>query len=168
MTSTWHQSQRLNSDHTDLPVRQIYVWFVTQDNKIALTGNGKGKYQFPGGKPEPGESVLETMQRELFEEVGIKLQEFDDEPVFFGYYLVEDDPNWPDTPAYLQLRYYLFVNKNSQEIDLSVNERVDDKDQMQEARFVDLNNLPEFIPWTRGLPEHEDLKTIRYQLEGQQ
>lgn len=161
MSSTWYNSDNINPVHIDLPVRQVYVWFITKDNKIALTGNGKGKYQFPGGKPEPGETQQETMRRELFEEVGIKLNEFTEQPQMFGYYLVEDDPNWPDTPKYLQLRYYMFVDKLSTTIELSVNERIDDKDQMLEAKFVDLQSLPESIPWTEGLPEYEDLKQIR-------
>jgi 8-oxo-dGTP pyrophosphatase MutT (NUDIX family) len=141
--------------HTILPIRQIYVWFVTEDNQIVIVGNGNGKFQFPGGKPESEESITETINREMFEETGIKMDEFAEQPTLFGYYLVEEDPNWPDYPKYLQLRYYLFTSKHSSEVSLSVNERVDDKDQMQEVKFVDLHKLPEFIPWTVEIPEYK-------------
>ena len=161
MTSTWYNNNTINSEHTNLPVKQIYVWFTTKDDKIAIVGNGKGKFQLPGGKPEQDESRIETMRRELFEEAGIKLVDFKQEPEMFGYYLLQNDPNWPNIPKYLQLRYYIFVDRVSDEIELSVNERIDDKDQMQECRFVDLCSISDFIPWTKGLEEYERLKNIK-------
>lgn len=151
--NTWITSEQIYTEHDSHPIRQIYVWFITSDQKIAIVGKN-GKFQFPGGKPEKDESRMETIERELFEEAGIILNNDEEKPQFFGYYLVENDPNW-DTVTYLQIRYLLRVNSLSNEIPLSVNERKGDIDQLEEARFVDLDTLPKHIPWTQDLEEYK-------------
>ncbi|KMT63804.1 8-oxo-dGTP diphosphatase MutT [Catenovulum maritimum] len=54
----------------------VAVGVITRENKIFLAKrNAKqhqgGKWEFPGGKVEAGETVLEALQRELNEECGI-------------------------------------------------------------------------------------------------
>lgn len=176
MQRTWIISKNIKSEHQNIPVTQIYLWLITNDNKIVIVGKND-KFQMPGGKPESNESQSQTLHRELFEETGINLEEFENKPEMFGYYLIENDyelkqslvhdgvsnsvlihhPNWPDHPKYLQLRYELFVDKSSNEIKLQINEP-DSSDAIQEAKFVDLNSLPEFIPWMKDLEEYNILK----------
>jgi 8-oxo-dGTP pyrophosphatase MutT (NUDIX family) len=158
--STWFTAKEVNSHHRLFPVRQIYVWIITRDSKVVIVGNND-KFQFPGGKPEKGESRIQTIERELYEECGIKLQTFHTKPEFFGYYLVENDSNpiW-NGETYLQLRYLLKLDEISEGIILSVNERQDDFDKMSEAKFVSLVSLPQYIPWTKDLNEYKLVREL--------
>lgn len=156
---TWFTSKNINKEHLDLPIRQVYLWFVTSDLKIVIIGKGE-KWQFPGGKPEDGETQLQTLKREVWEESGIILSDYSEKPRFFGYYLIENDinPKWTSGKPYLQVRYFLKTKKSSKEIKLSANEREDDLDTLEEAKFVDFNNLEEHIWWVKGCEEDEFVK----------
>lgn len=55
--------------------REVVGGIIVRDSKVLLTQRRPGKsYQFlwesPGGKAEPGETHLQTLQRELREEIG--------------------------------------------------------------------------------------------------
>lgn len=76
----------------------------TQENgetRYVLTRNYKGFYGFPKGHVEAGESELETAQREIYEEVGIR-------PVFVEgfretveYPLVDKENTWKQVVLFL-------------------------------------------------------------------
>jgi 8-oxo-dGTP diphosphatase len=58
---------------TPLTVVAALIW---QGKKLLVcqrrkTGSFPGKWEFPGGKAEPGESPAAALERELFEELGI-------------------------------------------------------------------------------------------------
>ena len=42
-----------------------------QDKVLTVRKHGTSKFMFPGGKPEPGESAVETAIREVQEEIGV-------------------------------------------------------------------------------------------------
>ncbi|WP_412971379.1 8-oxo-dGTP diphosphatase MutT [Glaciecola sp. MF2-115] len=63
-----------------------------------------GKWEFPGGKVEPGESVEEALDRELHEEIGIR--------VLNSSELIEIAHEYPDKRVLLSV---LFVNEFSAE-----------------------------------------------------
>ena len=151
MRREWIQKELIKTSHSNIPIRQIYLWVVTQDNKVAIVGRNN-KYQFPGGKPNPGESKDDTIRRELNEETSLVLEDLDSDPIFFGYYLITNDETFGD---FLQLRYVLNTPKNSSELTLKTNENEDDIDTMEDAKFVKLVELPKHIPWTDGLEEYK-------------
>lgn len=53
---------------------------LKQGNKIMILRHKDGIYDFPGGRLEWGESLFDSLQRELSEEIGIKL---DGQPSLF-------------------------------------------------------------------------------------
>ena len=64
------------------PVTEVAVGILIRpsDGAFLLTSRPEGKpyagyWEFPGGKLELGESVLEALKRELQEEIGIQVQE---------------------------------------------------------------------------------------------
>lgn len=61
------------------PMTEVAVGVLVRpsDNAFLLTSRPEGKpyagyWEFPGGKLEAGESVVEALQRELLEEIGIQ------------------------------------------------------------------------------------------------
>ena len=66
-----------------LEVRQVYGFIFDADGRILLLED-QGKYNLPGGKPEKGESLAETLCREVFEEVQITISS----PRYLGYQFI--------------------------------------------------------------------------------
>ncbi|MCK2034060.1 MULTISPECIES: NUDIX domain-containing protein [Microbacterium] len=53
----------------------------TQGRVLVVRKHGTTRFMQPGGKPEPGESPVETLIRELHEELGLELAESDLRPL---------------------------------------------------------------------------------------
>lgn len=155
---TWITSTAIQEEHLNLPIRQIYLWFLTSDNKLPIV-KGSGWYQLPGGKPEEGESKMETIKREMFEETGIKLDLEKNTPNLFGYYVIENNEKWNNEP-FLQIRYFLKVKESSDKFNLSVNEREDDKDTMSEVKFIHFDEILKDLPYLKDRGEYEEAKLL--------
>jgi mutator protein MutT len=61
----------------NLPTKKVIASVIKQNGKFLIAQRAKqdsnyGKWEFPGGKMEEGETEQECLQRELFEEFGIK------------------------------------------------------------------------------------------------
>jgi len=147
---TWFESKTILPEHIDLKIRQIYVWVVSKDNMVAIVTKDDGKSQFPGGHPEQGEKSIETALREVNEEAGLDISSYISDLKFFGYYLIEEN-----NEKYLQLRYLLQLPMTSDMYLLSMSERSDEERPVASAQWVKLTELPDYIPWTKGLKEYE-------------
>ena len=63
------------SDTTKLLEKTNIRGIVLLDGKLAMQRDKEGVYKIPGGGMEPGESYIETLARELREEVGLVVKE---------------------------------------------------------------------------------------------
>ena len=57
----------------------VVACVISKEGKILISSRPTGKdfqgfFEFPGGKVESGEYLVEALQREMFEELGIKLK----------------------------------------------------------------------------------------------
>lgn len=58
------------SDTTAVLEKYTVRGIILRDGKLAMQCSRNGEYKIPGGGPEPGESYLEALVREIHEETG--------------------------------------------------------------------------------------------------
>lgn len=147
MTSTYTICNNILEVPLNTEVRQVYIWALSLDNKFILVAKANKKYHQPGGHPEIGESIKQTVIREMFEEAGVELKESDLEEIkFIGYYTVNEN-----NETYFQLRFLLKLNKNSNEYYLSAHEKDTEKeeDKIKYVNFFTLDEVNVAIPWLK-------------------
>lgn len=150
----WNESNKIKSEHISLEVKQVYGWIITKDQHLVLVSKDNVKWQFPGGKPNKGENLLETLMREVFEETSLDVSNMKKD--FFGYYEVSSE----EKPSFLQVRYLVICDKNSKELKLGISN--EDEVQISEdiVRYVNSYNIKDtlkLIPW---LGETEEYKSF--------
>ncbi len=155
----WFESEKI-TEGSELPITQLYCWIYTADNKIALVSKDNEKWQFPGGKPKENESEIETLERELNEEVSLSLNKLGITPKMFGYYIVteaEDDGKL--IKKYLQLRYFAKLDDNSANLVIAPNENRDEigNDEVKYSKWFSVDEAKKLIPW---LPESNELPSF--------
>jgi len=150
----WNESNQIKSDHSTLKIKQVYGWVVTKDKRLVLVSKDNVKWQFPGGKPNPGESILETLKREIFEETSLDISNMKKE--FFGYYEISSE----NQPSFFQIRYLVICSQNSEGLDLNINSEDEIQASEDIVRYVNTYSLEEalkLIPW---LEESEEYKSF--------
>jgi len=63
----------------NLKINKVIAAVIKKNDTFLIAKRGKqdalyGKWEFPGGKMEPGETEKECLQRELFEEFGVQVE----------------------------------------------------------------------------------------------
>lgn len=121
---------------------------LLKDNKVLCAQRNAGKYEyvsykweFPGGKLEPGESAKEALHRELIEEMDVHIDEKDMEP----FYVVEHQ--YPD----FEMRMHCFIC-NMRDNYVNLKEHVDIKWSTAD-NIEELDWAPADIPVVRALVE---------------
>lgn len=124
-------------DMTDF-VTKVKLLLVNSKNELLL-GYCYNEYQFPGGTQEYGESLIDTVKRELMEETGISLKNTFLEPfaLAVGYY-----KDWPQEGRNKKVEIYYYEIKtdelpNIDKCNLTEKEKLGNF----ELRYISLDNV---------------------------
>jgi len=132
-----NQYSLTDSDITEV-VKRVKVLLVNSHNEILL-GYSHNNYQFPGGHVEEAETLIQTVNREVLEETGIKLNVIDIEPFAcaIGYY-----KDWPVEGKNRKIEIYYYEIKTDKKPNLENTEYTEnEKDGNFELRYVPLSDV---------------------------
>ena len=126
----------LTEDDVTEVVKRVKVLAINSNNEILL-GYSHNDYQFPGGHVEEGESLLQTVKREMLEETGIDLKMENVEPFALGYY-----KDWPAEGKNRKIEIYYYEIKTDERPNLNKTSYTEnEKDGGFELRFIPLNKV---------------------------
>ena len=154
-TRKWKERADISSTDKDTPIRQVYVWILTNDQRIIVVSKDGDTWQLPGGKPEADESLIDTAIREVGEETGLDIVKYRNELKMFGYYVINEPAS--DPIDYLQVRFILNLPVASSTLGLNVRHEDSHQARAEIVRSVESINIDEisiYIPWMPSTDEH--------------
>jgi len=122
------------------PITQVYgICFDNRGEILICRESPRDKWQLPGGKPESGESIKETLKREFFEEVNVKIKNIK----VLGVQKVEfpNNPNKAEGETFYQLRCVCELE------DLLPPSPDPATGKIWERRFVPTDQISQYIRW---------------------
>jgi len=137
VTNTWIRADDIES-YT--PITQVYgIVFNDKGEILICRSSATAKWQIPGGSPEKGERPEETLERELLEEVDVKVKNIK----LLGFQRVDqkDNPFKHVGDRYYQARMYC-------ELEELLPQTPDPcTDQTWERKFVPQDKTMQYLPW---------------------
>lgn len=113
------------------------VAIINEENKVLLQRRADNDcWGFIGGMMEIGESIEETAKREVFEEVGIKLQEINFFKVYSGQDFYYKYPNGHE--VFNVVNFFTYKGNIAAAINIDFKE-------VKEAKFFRFDEIPEKI-----------------------
>lgn len=126
-----------DSDMTEV-VKRVKVLLVNSNNDVLL-GYSYNNYQFPGGHVEENETLVQAVNREIFEETGIELNITNIEPFAcaIGYY-----KDWPAEGKNRKIEIYYYEVKTDEKPNLENTEYTEnEKNGNFELRYIPLSDV---------------------------
>ncbi len=121
-------------------VKRVKILLINSKNEILL-GYSSNIYQFPGGHVEPGEKLIDTINREIQEETGMELniKEIDPFACILGYY-----KDVPKEGEHRKIEIYYFEVKTDELPNLeNTNYTEAEKEGNFELRYIPLDTVEE-------------------------
>ncbi|MEM1312372.1 MAG: NUDIX hydrolase [Patescibacteria group bacterium] len=131
-------------------VTQVYGLILNQDNKLLVVYHSRGDYLLPGGSVEKGESLLETLNRECYEEASIYLDQDSIKPAFYQK-IVPINKN-VDNNYFIQVRYLARLKTADKFIKDEGGDIVDQK-------WIDIDKVGDYLNWGKTVGVIQDLVT---------
>ncbi|MDD4282714.1 MAG: NUDIX hydrolase [Bacilli bacterium] len=123
-------------------VKRVKILLVNSKNEVLLAYS-HNNYQFPGGHVEEGESLIQTVNREITEETGMVLNLESLEPFAcaLGYY-----KDWPEEGKNRKIEIYYYEVKTDEQPNLDNTEYTEnEKDGEFELRYVLLSEVEKVL-----------------------
>jgi ADP-ribose pyrophosphatase YjhB (NUDIX family) len=120
--------------------KQSFGIVLNSDNQILLVSGTKEHWFLPGGGVEEGETLMDTLNREIYEESAIVLDQSSIKPLFFQKVYKKDEA---DEWKYIQTQARFVCRIERQDEFLEDPDCHDIKHQM----FVDIKNLDKYLKW---------------------
>lgn len=149
-----NRSNLKEEDVTEV-VKRVKILIVNSKNEVLL-GYSHHEYQFPGGHVEEGESLEETVIREIKEETGIELESVESKPfaLLTGYY-----KDWPKEGNNRKIEIYYYEIKTDEDYNLDNTDYTEsEKEGNFELRRINLDNVEEELK--KNIEEYGDQKGI--------
>jgi bis(5'-nucleosidyl)-tetraphosphatase len=123
--------------------KQSYGIILNKENQIVLAYNSNsGFWILPGGTVEAGETTIETLVREVYEETAVIVDETTIKPAFYQniYEIQKKDEVAEEKFEALQVRYIARAGR----IDKFVS---DPGGSMTEVKWVNIEEIDEYLKW---------------------
>ena len=131
---SWIKSNQIDKDNIS-PIKQVYALVIdSKTNILICREDANSPWQLPGGKPEANESIKETVDRELLEEVDVTVQTIVD----LGY---NEITNLQTNEKYYQLRFIAYLDKELEQTPDP------DKNFIWERKWIPLEQVKDYIKW---------------------
>ena len=132
--STWIKTKDVERFQ---PITQVYGIIFNKANEILICKQkGHKDWNIPGGHPEKGETIEETLRRELLEEVDVKVENIIPIGVVKGIF-----PDEPDSKFLYQVRCVATLKE------LLPQTPDPDNGKTWERRFIPAEKITEYIKW---------------------
>lgn len=133
-----YNNSNLKANEIDEIVIRVKALIINSKNELLL-GYSHNCYQFPGGHMEDGESLKETLIREIEEETGIKIEDKDYKPFM---YISHMNRNYRETGKNRNNKIYYFVVETDEKPNMDNTNYTDDEiDGNYELRYIKLDKV---------------------------
>lgn len=161
ITREWRVIHEMPKDDPDIPIRQVYTWLLTSDQKVVIVSKDGKQWQLPGGKPDNDEDAVQAATREIREETNVDIGSYRSQLNFFGEYMIEDHETVVHPPRYRQVRAWLQLPTPAHELALSTAGESAGQRPEDAVRFVQtvpVKDILHYIGWLEKTDEYKALK----------
>lgn len=134
---TWMQTPDLTSFQ---PITQVYGICFNASNEILIVKKPDGnEWILPGGKPEPGETLEETLKREMMEEATVTVKNC--QPLGVQKVTFPQNPNRIEGDEFYQARFICEIE--------NVLSHTHDPDDgiLLDRKFVPMGEITNWVKW---------------------